>query len=662
MRRTIKFRLTFTVIILVAVAMLISTGAIVAVSGVNLTKQIETEMQLSSDKYSESINTWIVDQMVMTTGVASDIMAAGALDADDEKVWEIMNTHTQGYELLNMYFGTINKDFIQLDRNATTPEGYDPTARGWYKAAQAAGTTIITDPYMDVLIGGMCITTASPVFQNGQLVGVVGADITLDTIIKIMSDISDETGKYGFLIDTAGNYVIHENEEYLPGDEIATAAVEAMPEIRVLFSDPGSEVLKGKDYNGTTKYFSTSVIDKCGWILGVAVPSKSLTSQISSMVIVAAIIFAIAMVVVILIMSWIIGKLLRPMMNMKSFIIDKIVGNAGNAYRNDEVREIDFLIGEMETRFVETIKKTQSESDIIKGRMTTASSKIGDISNDITEIGATMQETGANIATQTESIHRIDDTCTEVARSVESLSKETGDMNDKAKEIISRVGAMVPEILDNKRNAVTIAHESGEKLAAAIEGTKVIDQIVEVSNAISNIAEQTNLLALNASIEAARAGDSGRGFAVVADEIKNLSGVTGSEIEKVNDLIAKVTGSVSALADEARSILDFLNNVVLKDYDNLDGLAQNYQDDANYYASVSKTLGGNATELDRSVAEINSVLGDISRTQDDLNSAIDAVNGNLNNIASNSENVSAEAVDVLNSISVLQDTLSGFKI
>ena len=67
---------------------------------------------------------------------------------------------------------------------------------------------------------------------------------------------------------------------------------------------------------------------------------------------------------------------------------------------------------------------------------------------------------------------------------------------------------------------------------------------MEVSQTISAIAGQTNLLALNASIEAARAGEVGRGFAVVAEEIKQLSNTTGNEIDKVNELVARITDSV----------------------------------------------------------------------------------------------------------------------
>ena len=662
MFKSIKSRLTFIVIILVVLTMLISTVSIVAISAGNMSKKIETEMQLSSDAFSERINLWLCTLGVMTEGVAQDIQLSDPLNLDKYQVSNIIKTHTSEYDLLNMYYGTMNKDFFQMDPEALPPEGYDPTARGWYKAVVAENGSIITDPYMDVLIGGMCVTLASPIYEDGKLVGVVGADVALDTIIDIMSGIEDTTGKYGFLLDSEGNFVIHKNDAYLPGEDTAVKILDKMPDLKQIVDNPGSAVLKAKDYDNSKKYFSTSVIDSCGWVLGVAVPSNVLTSQLSNMIIVAACIIVAALIIVIVTMSLIIGKTLRPMMAMKTFIQEKIVGEDNISSNEDEVKEIDYLIKEMESRFISTIKKTRNESEVIGRRMTQASDKISGMGSDISDIGTAMQETGSNIANQTESIHRIDNTCAGVTKAVESLASETGDMNSKAKDIISRVGAMVPEILDNKRNAVTIAHESGEKLSAAIEGTKVIEQIVEVSNAISNIAEQTNLLALNASIEAARAGDSGRGFAVVADEIKNLSSITGSEIEKVNDLISRVTGSVSELADEARSILDFLNNVVLKDYDNLDGLAQNYQDDANYYSNISKTLGGTASELDRSIAIINSEISDISRTQDDLNNAIETINSKLDSITLASDNVSSETQDVMKSIRELSETLDEFKL
>ena len=69
--------------------------------------------------------------------------------------------------------------FIQSNRDAAVPEGYDPVQRGWYRQAAAAGAVIVTDPYWDVMTNQMCTTIAAPVYIEGSLAGVIGLDVTL---------------------------------------------------------------------------------------------------------------------------------------------------------------------------------------------------------------------------------------------------------------------------------------------------------------------------------------------------------------------------------------------------------------------------------------------------------------------------------------------------
>lgn len=549
-----------------------------------------------------------------------------------------------------------------MDPNATVPEGYDPTQRGWYKAAKEAKGTIVTDPYMDVLIGGMCITIATPVYRDNELVGVLGADFTLDYISSVVNSIPYEKGEYGFLIDAAGNYVMHENAAFLPGEDTAVLASDALPSIASIIPTPGSEVILTTDYNKEKNYIATSPVEGCGWALGLALPESNVNGTIYQLILTGIIIAFIAILAVIFIMTRLISKQLSPMEDMKVFVKEKVIGDDNIIETKTEVEEIRYLLTELENRVIDTIHKTKNESQLIKDKMSSASEKINGISTSITDINEAMQRTESGIESQTESIQNIEEICSTVMTTTGSFTDETHAMNEKTDEIIKRVEAMVPEILNNKHHAVDMTNKTKEELEEAIKGIQVIEQIVNVASAIQSIANQTNLLALNASIEAARAGDAGKGFAVVADEINSLSTTTGEEIEKVNKLTDEVTTNVKVLSKVSNTIMQFLTENVLKDYDNLETMANNYMEDANYYSEISKELGTGAEEVSASVSDINDVLKKINGAQQELTSAVHDISGNMQHITESSTDVSTEANEVMESIASLQSTTDKFNV
>ena len=318
MARTMKGRLTISVICIVAVSILLTTIGIVVIAGRRIMTEQKDILQLYADKYAEEINTWIENEKMLAAGTAGSIEAAESLDADF--IQSVVDVHAAGREeLLNLYCGTKESAFIQSNKEAAIPEGYDPVQRGWYQQAGAAKETIVTDPYWDVLTGQMCTTIASPVYVEGELAAVIGLDVTLGTVTDLTGSINYAEGVYGFLADSSGQYVAHRNKEYEPSEETAVAVSEMMPALQPLMDGNGQNILRETDYDGTACYFAAAPITGSHWKLGVVCPASNVWSSLVAMVVVAMVTALVLIVLSAVFMAGLIGRTLAPVQMLKQF-------------------------------------------------------------------------------------------------------------------------------------------------------------------------------------------------------------------------------------------------------------------------------------------------------------------------------------------------------
>ena len=88
--------------------------------------------------------------------------------------------------------------------------------------------------------------------------------------------------------------------------------------------------------------------------------------------------------------------------------------------------------------------------------MENTNDKVSLINQNIMEISAAMEETGANIDSQTTSIQNIDKTCKDTTHAVDVLVSHAEEMSDKAKEIGERVNEAVQKLMTDKDSAVEI--------------------------------------------------------------------------------------------------------------------------------------------------------------------------------------------------------------
>ena len=318
MQRTIKGKLTTSVIGIVVASILLTTLGIIAVAGKRMIQDQTQTLQLNADKYAEEINLWIENEKMLAGGTANSIQAGRRMDVDF--VQAVVDTHAAGREeILNLYCGTKNSEFIQSNREAEIPEGYDPVQRGWYKQAAEEGNVIVTNPYWDVLTNQMCTTIAAPIYIEDELAGVIGLDVTLGTVTDLTESINYEEGVYGFLVDSGGQYIAHRNKEYAPTEDTAVGVADVIPELKEMIAGTDNVVRKLTDYDNNKCYFATAGIEGSRWKLGVVVPAANVIKSMFTMVVVAIVIAFVIIVFVALFMAGLIGKMLAPIQMLKQF-------------------------------------------------------------------------------------------------------------------------------------------------------------------------------------------------------------------------------------------------------------------------------------------------------------------------------------------------------
>lgn len=667
MGKTIRSKLTSAVIVIIVAIIIVITVGIVSIASRNLLNAQKDELQIQADKYANEVNTWISTEKEWVTGAAKSIESTG--DTSDEGLFNVVYAYYDGRpELLNMYFGRESDGvFFQGNKDATTPEGYDPRARGWYQAAVADGGTIVTDPYWDVLTNQMCGTIACPVYVDGKLVGVLGIDMTLQTVTDLTNSINYEEGVYGFLVDSSDNYVAHKNESYLPTEDTATAVNDVSPFLSDILKNPGSSIVRATDYDGLDTYFANSLVSSCDWQVGITIPSANIFKAIWAMIITAIVVAVVALVLVIIIMTSIIKKMLAPINTLKQFASGDFSENEAvetgiPAEYKDETEQIMKATQSVKSQIRDIILTTKNESEGIKSISDDALDKMSELNGNVTNISEATTEVLSQAEKASQMTSQINSTGEELGRVIDILARKASDAAVQSTESRERARALYDSSVESNNQANSIYNNTKTQLESAIESSHAVDEITVLTDEILAISSQTNLLALNASIEAARAGEAGKGFAVVADEIRTLADNTKYAVDKIQTVTKTIVDSVSNLSTNSETLLKFMNDKVVADYQNMIGIAKQYEEDAIFYNDISSDLGASSEEMSANMAEINTNLTYIDEMVAAITASMSEIGKSANLSEESSEKVLGQIQELTKMSEQLKETVAAFKI
>ncbi len=264
----------------------------------------------------------------------------------------------------------------------------------------------------------------------------------------------------------------------------------------------------------------------------------------------------------------------------------------------------------------------------------TANANACDISSVMEGLSATMEEVASAVNTVNGNVEEIGD-------EVNAITASTQEMNSYAAEMQTRAEDMRQKAVDNKENTGRMIADIVATLKAAIEESRSVERVNELTDEILSVSSQTNLLALNASIEAARAGEAGKGFAVVADEIRKLADSTRETANNIQSINALVTQSVNKLADNSNRIVEYIDETIMPDYDSFVETGVQYRDDAAYVNETMDAFASKALNLREIMQKTVSSIRDISSAIEDSAHSV----GN----AADSTSVLVAHIDTVNS-------------
>lgn len=487
------------------------------------------------------------------------------------------------------------------------------------------------NPYYDERLKQEVISYTQPAYSGGKPIAVTGLAIPFSEFTHLISGIEPYKGSYAFLVDGYQRFVIHNTykKENKLVDVGYTVLIDAMKE-----SENGLVQMMIEDQ---MNYVAYAKLDN-GYTFCIAAPSASVLINVNHMVQICMI-AVIGSIVICIFIAIILGKKISsPISNVASDLTKAQEGDfTGMKYKpylknKNETGKLARAFSRMQEAMKTTVSNVSTDSNEVNNAVCKLNTVITELSNQVNNISVTTEQLSAGMEQTACTADKLNQSSSRMKNHIEQMNERNMEGLDAATKIGEKAEKLKNEAEDSAKAAANLYTATETKLRDAIENSKQVARIKELTEAILNIADQTNLLSLNASIEAARAGEKGRGFAVVAGEIRSLAETSEETAHQIQDITRIVIVSVNKLCDTAFEVLKFMDTHVKSSYTKLNDMGEQYSADSVNMEEILKDISGMSEKMSEETETLLQAFNELSHA------ANEGVVG-INDIFSNTEEV-----------------------
>jgi len=493
---------------------------------------------------------------------------------------------------------------------------YDPRSRAWYQDAKNQRKTIMTNVYTGSSTGKLMVSIASPFYKNGNLNGVLLADIELAGL-QLMIDNTVFEGAIATLFDKQGLVLASTNKQLQLGEsKLSDISYLSTIKEAILGKTLGQSDYSINQQQKIAFYQEIIFDDSTGWHLLVeldkSVAYAAINHSLQATLITTLILVIICSILIYLLLSY----TYRPVLALKQTISDLSHGDADLTKRlpvtsRDDLgqisQDINTFIANLQTMVID---------------ITTASNKIGSCIDGLQSLSGENK----NVLTQHKSetyqivtaLEEMSTTSSDVARNTSDAVTFTSKTNNQTE--LSKVA-----VRDATDTVINLVKNVDDVSNSIVDMGNQISEITKVLDVIGGIAAQTNLLALNAAIEAARAGEYGRGFAVVADEVRALASRTQESTTEIQETINRLTASgdnVTSTIVNTKSSCEVASSkisLIVEDLDSIGDSVENINNINIQIATAAEQQSSVSEELNRNMLTISEMAELIAISGENVN-------------------------------------------